>query len=375
MALLRNARHLDRDGTLTAEREAALTASKHQLAERLDAALAEAGAPALSDAALKAIVQAYEATGRPERAVAVLSAAIERADTANACWLLADVMRRTGDATAFEAGLRAHLEAVPGDRTTRRKLACLLALQGHAGAGAVEFLRAWGHEDPGFGRFGDFTRLMRHLSGMTIWEGLRVEDAVMLASLAGRAARPGGVFVEIGSWLGMSTSILGDVAAGAGAKVFAIDTWAGSESTWQEGRVRGRSLFDAFCANMEALGLLGSAVIPIVSRSDRCTELLAPGTVDLLFIDGDHRYAGVRADIAQWAPKVRPGGIICGHDCNRRYDTLSDGEKAMIEARLGDNYIDGIGHGGVIKAVHEAFGGRAESAGIGSSLWWVTVGG
>lgn len=36
--------------------------------------------------------------------------------------------------------------------------------------------------------------------------------------------------------------------------------------------------------------------------------------IDLLFIDGDHHYAGVRADLAGWSRFVRPGGSIVLHD-------------------------------------------------------------
>ena len=36
--------------------------------------------------------------------------------------------------------------------------------------------------------------------------------------------------------------------------------------------------------------------------------------VDFLFIDGDHREAGVRRDYALYAPLVRPGGLIAFHD-------------------------------------------------------------
>jgi hypothetical protein len=35
---------------------------------------------------------------------------------------------------------------------------------------------------------------------------------------------------------------------------------------------------------------------------------------DFVFIDADHSYEGCAADIAAWAPKVKPGGYICGHD-------------------------------------------------------------
>jgi hypothetical protein len=38
------------------------------------------------------------------------------------------------------------------------------------------------------------------------------------------------------------------------------------------------------------------------------------GSLDLVFIDGDHSEAAVRRDLAAWHPKVRPGGWIGGHD-------------------------------------------------------------
>jgi predicted O-methyltransferase YrrM len=41
---------------------------------------------------------------------------------------------------------------------------------------------------------------------------------------------------------------------------------------------------------------------------------LARGGVDFLFIDGDHSYAGVKADFEDYSPLVRPGGLIAFHD-------------------------------------------------------------
>lgn len=38
------------------------------------------------------------------------------------------------------------------------------------------------------------------------------------------------------------------------------------------------------------------------------------GSLDLVFIDGDHSLAGCERDIAAWAPKLRGGGLLCGHD-------------------------------------------------------------
>lgn len=42
----------------------------------------------------------------------------------------------------------------------------------------------------------------------------------------------------------------------------------------------------------------------------------ASASLDLVYIDADHSYSGVKSDIAAWAPKVKPGGWIAGHDYN-----------------------------------------------------------
>jgi predicted O-methyltransferase YrrM len=47
---------------------------------------------------------------------------------------------------------------------------------------------------------------------------------------------------------------------------------------------------------------------------DRVRAKLAGQPVDFLFIDGDHSYAGVKADFELYAPLVRKGGIIALHD-------------------------------------------------------------
>ena len=55
------------------------------------------------------------------------------------------------------------------------------------------------------------------------------------------------------------------------------------------------------------------------SQSDEAYDLVrslvaGPGTVDLLFVDADHTYDGVRSDYGRYAPLVRAGGLIAFHD-------------------------------------------------------------
>ena len=38
------------------------------------------------------------------------------------------------------------------------------------------------------------------------------------------------------------------------------------------------------------------------------------GSLDFVFIDGDHTYEACKRDIIAWLPKVKEGGWITGHD-------------------------------------------------------------
>lgn len=73
--------------------------------------------------------------------------------------------------------------------------------------------------------------------------------------------------------------------------------------------------------------------------------------IDFLFIDGDHRCAGVSRDYALYAPLVRPGGLIAFHDIR---PNASD---SSIEVwRLWDE----IRASGAVtrEIIHEPYGGR-----------------
>jgi hypothetical protein len=42
-------------------------------------------------------------------------------------------------------------------------------------------------------------------------------------------------------------------------------------------------------------------------------------SLDLVYIDGDHRFECVMIDILLWLPKIKIGGYICGHDYTDQY--------------------------------------------------------
>ncbi len=60
-------------------------------------------------------------------------------------------------------------------------------------------------------------------------------------------------------------------------------------------------------------------------------------TLDLVFIDASHTYDAAKAEIAHWVNKVKPGGVICGHD----YTFQSAVKRAVDEVLPGVRYIGG----------------------------------
>jgi predicted O-methyltransferase YrrM len=116
--------------------------------------------------------------------------------------------------------------------------------------------------------------------------------------------------VEIGSWKGRSTRALADNTPGT---VYAVDTWAGSDGLAEllkdkpEGWVKGEFLKNmAGLQNVEAVQMTSMEAAALFQGQGR--------RFDMVFIDGDHSYESVKADITAWRALLVEGGLISGHD-------------------------------------------------------------
>lgn len=68
-------------------------------------------------------------------------------------------------------------------------------------------------------------------------------------------------------------------------------------------------------ANIRKAGIDDTNVLRLRGRSQEVGLEFYGGPIDLLFIDGDHSYQGVKDDIKVWFPHVKEGGgIIAFHD-------------------------------------------------------------
>ena len=66
--------------------------------------------------------------------------------------------------------------------------------------------------------------------------------------------------------------------------------------------------------NLYRKGAFLNSTVFFTMKSEDAAPLIQDGSLDLVFIDGNHSYKYVTMDIQMWLPKVRKGGILCGHD-------------------------------------------------------------
>lgn len=149
-----------------------------------------------------------------------------------------------------------------------------------------------------------------------------------------------GVVVEIGSWVGGSSVQLaeGILKFKKNAELFCIDPWDNFCEELETAR-NGRNVYELFREHMRSY-----KHNQIKDRAENVVERFKDESIDFLFIDGDHSYEAVKRDIAMWLPKVKTGGIICGHDYGKK------------------EY-------GVTEAVHETFGDAFQKSA--RSIWSV----
>ncbi len=138
-------------------------------------------------------------------------------------------------------------------------------------------------------------------------------QAQRLWSAAARLPAPARI-VEIGSYHGRSAIILASASAD-GVEVFAIDPHAGFDRGPQqiEGEFEdGQRDHETFLRNLGAAGVTGR-VTHVRKPSQQATDDV-PGLVEVVYIDGAHRFEPARADIVRWGAKVAPGGTLLIHD-------------------------------------------------------------
>ena len=145
-------------------------------------------------------------------------------------------------------------------------------------------------------------------------EGWLSDDQIQALHEAARACPAGGRIVEIGSFRGRSTIVLAS-SAPADVEIVAIDPHAGND--------RGPQEIEGFAAEAETDNAVFTRNLAEAGVADRVRHVRAfsddahgevADPIDVLFIDGAHRFGPARADIRDWGRRVAPGGRMLIHD-------------------------------------------------------------
>ena len=145
-------------------------------------------------------------------------------------------------------------------------------------------------------------------------EGWMTEGQARLLWEAAQAAGPGSRIAEIGSYRGRSAIILAKAAPAAG-EIAAIDPHAGNDRGPQQidgTSAEGEGDHELFHSNLRGAGV-DERIRHVRLPSDGAHGAI-DGKLDMLYIDGAHRYAPAAADIRDWGARVKPGGTMLIHD-------------------------------------------------------------
>lgn len=124
----------------------------------------------------------------------------------------------------------------------------------------------------------------------------------------------GGLVVEIGSFRGRSAIVMAS-ALPERARLVAIDPHAGGDRGPQEiapQAERGEADTRAFEANLRAAGV--EARVEHVRKMSSDAHGAVHAQIDVLYVDGAHRFGPARDDIVRWGDRVRDGGTMLVHD-------------------------------------------------------------
>lgn len=98
----------------------------------------------------------------------------------------------------------------------------------------------------------------------------------------------------------------------AGLKMFAIDPWMAYQGAGRTQKEQARQNF-LYGHTQRTLAPYKDCEI-IRSTSMDALKYFEDGSLDFVYLDGDHSFKHIAEDLVEWTKKVRSGGIVSGHD-------------------------------------------------------------
>lgn len=126
--------------------------------------------------------------------------------------------------------------------------------------------------------------------------------------------------VEVGVLEGVYSEVL--LQANPKLELYGVDPWVFYETA---GNFRSQRQLDK-CYDIAVKKLTPYKNYTIIKKSSMgAVKDFEDKSLDFVYIDANHEYSYVLEDIVEWSKKVRPGGIVAGHDYR-----LSKSEKTKL---------------------------------------------
>jgi predicted O-methyltransferase YrrM len=177
--------------------------------------------------------------------------------------------------------------------------------------------------------------------GLKAWTRIKgyfsVEEALAMQELV--AGLPQGARVaELGTFQGRSAVAIA-CALPPGGVLFCVDHFLSTVLAPGQARPPDaevvRANLDALAANLHAFGVQDRVTV-LQATTREAARRFPPESLDMVFVDAGHEYPKVRADLADWYPKVRPGGWLVCDDYTAEWPGV---KQAVDESGLPGDYI------------------------------------
>lgn len=181
------------------------------------------------------------------------------------------------------------------------------------------------------------------------------------------AEKKTGVFVECGVAYGKSLAYLASIADPA-VDILAVDVWHTfqgrngldpakyreiRQAGFQQPMAAARWFVDEHLRTSSPKATIGTTgFIPSLEHASRFARIewvqaksedvpkYLDFDVDFVFLDDHHEYESVLAEIRAWLPRLKPGGIIAGHDINQHYPGVERAVREAITELFGGKWRD-----------------------------------
>ncbi|MEC9345962.1 MAG: class I SAM-dependent methyltransferase [Pseudomonadota bacterium] len=118
---------------------------------------------------------------------------------------------------------------------------------------------------------------------------------------------------EVGVWRGAFAAAMLRDCPGIERYVM-VDPWRNLDR-WNKPYNVADPVFDTVMAEaMKVTGFAADRREVLRGTTREVIDRVPDGSLDLVYVDGDHTLRGITVDMVAWWPKVRPGGILGGDD-------------------------------------------------------------